>query len=137
MSYDVMAGKFGCFYVNPANNGIDESDSASLTRMNTRYPDEYAVMQFTGLHDRRGKEIYEGDVFKLSEGHPRWISKNMVVSFYEGAFCIEIMGHDYAGEKPTAFITYFDGCENHGLKEPYSKFIEVIGNIYENPELIN
>lgn len=105
-------------------------------RVNDDKETEFIPMQFTGLHDKNGKEIYEGDVIRLSEGHPHWISKNMKVVFYQGSFCIEIIGHDYHFDTPTAFITYFDACENHDLPEPYTQYIEVIGNVYENPDLL-
>lgn len=39
MVYDVISGRFGTFYVNPDNNGIDQNDSASLSPYNTKYHD--------------------------------------------------------------------------------------------------
>ena len=64
-------------------------------------------MQFTGLLDRNGKEIYEGDVVRLESSTP------MVVEFSKGAFTA---GYIYGGV------------------EAYR--MEIIGNIYENPDLI-
>ena len=46
MVCDVMVGKFGIFYVNPANNGINVNDSACITPYNTKYPDDIPVMQY-------------------------------------------------------------------------------------------
>lgn len=65
------------------------------------------LMQFTGLTDKNGKEIYEGDVVILEGGHP------MEIKFIWGAFLADRI---------------------YGGQEAYR--MEVIGNIYENPELI-
>ena len=43
MEYNVVVGKFGVFYVNPGirGDGLDDSDSASLTPFTTKYPEGY------------------------------------------------------------------------------------------------
>ena len=66
MVYDVTVGKFGAFYVNPGDkgNGLDPNDSASLTPFTTKYSDDTNVMQSTGIKDRNGKDVYEGDLVK-------------------------------------------------------------------------
>lgn len=82
-------------------------------------------MQYTGLKDKNGKEIYEGDVVEYDNG-----TKAKVI-FHDGGFC----GYDgYATCSDEAYLrlspeeTPFDGLEFE---------VEVIGNIYQNPELLN
>jgi len=71
------------------------------------------LMQFTNLKDKNGKEIYEGDI----------LDGDYVVFFYEGCFITRY--------KKTDSIWGFDELDDGG------DFIKVIGNIYENPELLN
>ena len=91
----------------------------------TKYSDYFdtedmILMQYTGLKDKNGKEIYEGDIFKI-----KYNKKDFMVWV------------EYS-EKYAQFITR---CEENILNdEPLGdlneKHIEVIGNIYDNPELI-
>ena len=88
--------------------------------------DEYILMQFTGLQDKNGKDIYEGDVVK-------WDKDNHYNNC--GGNCntdrIEIVKYKEYGFEP--FI-YSDGY-NGVIMIDYN-YCEVIGNIYENPELL-
>ena len=78
---------------------------------------EWRFMQFTGLHDKNGKEIYEGDVVQCSFADGA--SKRGEISFVDGSFDVCFYQHrDYL----KCFVV------NHA--------IEIIGNIYENPELL-
>lgn len=89
------------------------------------------IMQYTGLKDKNGKEIYEGDLIKLSECHPELKDRLFTVIFNEGAFCLTLSKEEMKGDKPTAFTVYADQCEREGFEENFTSFIEVVGNIYE------
>ncbi len=72
------------------------------------------LMEFTGLKDKNGKEIYEGDLLKRDKRKKR-IS---VAKFSGGMFLFSIVGEPY-------FDYPFD-----------ARKFEVVGNLYENPELL-
>lgn len=122
MEYNVTAGKFGTFYVNPGpkGNGLQENDSASLTNFTTIYTDHCPVMQFTGLQDKNGKEIYERDI--LEALHPGYLNESgkKIVYWREEDACYYLKPVDASGFLPISFF----------------EEVEVIGNIYENPELL-
>jgi len=77
--------------------------------------EDIEVMQYTGLHDKNGKEIYEGDIVR----HSRQASVVGEIKYYEGAFVV--------GECLTDFAM---------IEFNAPKYLEIIGNIYENPELL-
>lgn len=81
--------------------------------------DDVVLMQSTGLRDKNGKEIFEGDVLKVTDKHS-WLE---VVSF---------------SEKKAMFVSKEIGFPESPLWELFNTVlfeIEIIGNIYENPEL--
>lgn len=79
---------------------------------------EVVVEQFTGLRDRLGCEIYEGDICRFPSGMDR------TISFDEGGF-----GYIASG--------YFIGFAGHGYLQEIVSGCEVIGNIHENTDLLN
>ena len=78
------------------------------------------LMQYTGLKDKNNKEIFEGDVVK-------WFScrvEKAIVQFSNGIFQLKI-------QEPENDDYYMDILYN------WTSTIEVVGNIYENPELLD
>jgi uncharacterized phage protein (TIGR01671 family) len=72
------------------------------------------LMQFTGLHDKTGKEIYEGDYFIID-------SVKLVVIFEDGKFCFDNTGGSYGRD--------FIGQDRVGR-------LIIAGNIYEHHHLL-
>lgn len=94
------------------------------------HPELYDVQQFTGLLDKQSKEIYEGDILKDDVGDilevkfgklPLSKSGDCVCS-YEAFYC---KCYGQLGKSPMY------ECQKIG------DWMEVIGNIYETPELLN
>jgi uncharacterized phage protein (TIGR01671 family) len=113
---------FDNFYViNQGRVGIikgDVFDDSSSFYVDYSDKNNWEVMQYTGLKDKNGKEIYEGDIVSWFDdlgdhGQP------FVIKYNEAQFLLTIPSEKLDG-------WYLGGKE-----------IEVIGNIYENPELLH
>lgn len=80
--------------------------------------DEIELMQSTGIFDKNGKEVFVGDIIKCTRGclHEVYIEKEY--------------GGTYIGGMPAIYLK--------GIRKGYAWTgdEEIIGNIYENPELL-
>ena len=89
--------------------------------------DKNCIMQFTGLKDKNGKEIYEGDIIKV-DGEPICIDDEIIeVIFMSGGFVVEA---DFGDYDMTTIGWAIDNWNMEG------RSCEVIGNIYQNPKLL-
>jgi len=116
---------------------VCEDDIAS-TIINSEFEAEVltkTITQFSGVKDKNGKEIYEGDIIKieskLMKEYPdyKFIRE---VKFGKGEIFGSEWNHDIIG-------FWLSPCETY--KELYlddeDADIEIIGNVFETPELIN
>lgn len=94
-------------------------ENPSKKETDVRMSVDYELMQYTGLKDRNRCEVYEGDIVLCKH----WQSKFKVV-FEAGMFRCRNIARGYEDQK-VSLATFFGevGCT-------------VIGNIYENPELL-
>ena len=98
--------------------GLDNENWIPLNK------DQYdTVGQFTGLHDKNGKEIYEGDIVQFNE------------KFFtdENIFCVDYECSHRGGFSLCTKDGYYSMFGDAWL-EPF--YCEVIGNIHDNPELL-
>ena len=96
MLYEIYS--LTCYESHGKVNGIMEVDYEDLD-----YPDDIELMQYTGLKDKNGKEIYEGDIVKYED----WLTPEII------------------------------SMDNYNILDAIScRAVEIIGNTYENPELL-
>lgn len=105
-AYDTLSG---CVkYENGEDAGYDEECFAGFLDN-----DQYVVEQFTGLTDANGKKIYEGDIVEVTSQYWGMLGNRYEVKFKQGSFCVKYV-----------------------LLSVISSSISVIGNVHENPELL-
>lgn len=82
----------------------------------------FNVMQYTGLNDKNGVEIYEGDIIEGGYLNPltsEFLSRKYIIEYDKGSFKGKLIGHTPYGD---TWLQFIEG--------------EVIGNIYENKDLL-
>ena len=102
-----------------ASTGEAQKIGFGSTPFNVSIPHGLTLMQYTGLKDKNGVEIYEGDIIQY-------------FTFYYGN-----------KKERKEVVEWIDDMQDDSFGEPlsmgyrfYGSEIEVIGNIYENPQLL-
>ena len=90
---------------------------------------EYIVQQYTGMKDRNGKEVYEGDIVKWGMSHDQETAfhRLRVVEFHEQQLIYKVVE---VGEYPAGVDYLYEAMQ------PSTRWCEVVGNIMETPELL-
>lgn len=121
---------YGYYYSECGNTYIIVNRQAeSMTKRNIPFlVEEDTVGQYTGLKDRNRKEIYEGDILLLSD-------KNT----YQELVVVEQGPYGWVFYNPKTVLRFKDGSYTYRAVENYRRLFgigEVVGNIHDNPELL-
>ena len=112
MYYDVYPFKDGTLLLSYDGFAFDEVPAS-----------DFILMQSTGLLDKNGKEIFEGDIVKYESGCYTYTE--------EVAYKKNFAGFGVRDANTDIILTFWVLAENVDLSS-----LEVIGNIYQNPELL-
>ncbi|UXR50994.1 YopX family protein [Staphylococcus simulans] len=120
MRYDIGVIEFNAFDKNVSalafNHHLDDTGYGEIDNSQSEYYNAlcFKLMQYTGLKDKNGKEIYESDIVRNLYG------ELYVVEWLDGSFVL---------------TEFYNGGYDHYIIDSSTEY-EVLGNIYENPELL-
>lgn len=101
---------------------LEKNEIIDAYLLRTTFLEDIELMQYTGQKDKNGKEIYEGDILKYKFPYDRRLKHVSLVKFIETEASFGIKDR-YENEIPLYRIAA-------------NNYFEVIGNIYENEELL-
>jgi uncharacterized phage protein (TIGR01671 family) len=96
----------------------DSEDHSYVDNSDVDFPNRVKLMQYTGLKDKNGKEIYEGDILEVD-----WQDDRYPI-------------HNIGPVKWDEENSRWDLGEGGSPKKDAELHFEVVGNIYEKPELL-
>ena len=110
---------------------IDIHSSAIMIDELNNLNDNLIVEQFTGLHDKNGKEIYTGDILQLKRLDGSILLYKIFI--VKGGFAFNAHQDDFY--KPESEIYFYESTSDM-QSSSFISTLEIIGNLYENPELL-
>lgn len=113
-----------CMFFHDSEIEEFELNDALMNDYITAYPDEIVLMQSTGLKDKNGKEIFEGDIVQFEDCYEvsdfLYINTG-IIEWCQGGF----------------HVTNRDSVLMEDLLDGDSLDVTIFGNIYENKELLD
>lgn len=106
------------FWLGHTNKMTYEHTLKEIFKLGWDLTDDIIPQQFLGFTDENGKEVYEGDIISSNQ----WNPSEYKVIFEDGEFCfVSLKGVEKPYTNPIHYVENFS----------------IIGNIYENPELLS
>lgn len=109
-------------FIIPENAGLSHDEKTSFASVPVVEVEPKTVGQYSFLNDKKGKRIFEGDIVS-NKG--KWEENIGVIVFKTGKFVVDWRIHNSYSEKGISLRT-----------DDVSSSDEVIGNIFDNPDLI-
>jgi uncharacterized phage protein (TIGR01671 family) len=122
------------YYFAQNGRGVDGSNDSTihfiLDKFGTQIVDPETVCQYTGLTDKNGKKIWECDIVKYIP------TKTILqVLYINGSFAVTYIPNGYS---PINWEIEYEGEDyDFAISNDYLFHLEVIGNIFDNPELLS
>jgi uncharacterized phage protein (TIGR01671 family) len=124
---DLLQSNEGSVYIGVHGQYIDDGMHFNDMYDETCYVDEDTIGQFTGLYDKNGKEIYEGDIITVKGRYPRVVLWDKMMW--------ALMPTEYYHDE----VFWVMNLQHPGVDwwEEFADEFEIIGNIHDNPSLIS
>ncbi len=124
-----------------SSRGVDLLPLDAVVKNRLQYTNRVILMQYTGLKDKNGKEIYEGDIVLIEDTY-----KERILD--DGSGPIEPFNHlapvvfehtEFGVEIKQGADIFYSGFWSFAMieRETGQNEFEVIGNVYENYELLH
>ena len=105
-------------------------------KMQTYEVDRETVGQYTGLKDKNGKRIFEGDIIKTDNGKESSVSVVKFGEYYPKMFYAMLDMFNPGIPHVNAYGFYLASTKHEDMILFKSRHFEIIGNIHDNPELL-